>query len=213
MRILAISDTEEGWLYDRWDASRVVGVDLIVSCGDLPARYLEHIVTLANVPLLYVWGNHDTAYEQHAPEGCTCVDGRVLDFRGLRVMGLGGSIRYNDQVHGFTEAEMARRAARLALLAQASGGVDLVVTHAPARGYGDLDDLPHRGFEAFDRLLDRTRPRYLLHGHVHMEYGRIERAREHPCGATVVNCCGSYVLDIPDESLAERRGLFRPESV
>ena len=213
MRILCIADTEESWLYDHYDRERMAGVDLIVSCGDLPATYLEHIVTLANVPLLYVWGNHDTAYERHAPEGCTDIDGHVRDFCGLRVMGLGGSIRYNDQVHGFTEAEMARRAARMALLAQASGGVDLIVTHAPARGYGDLDDLPHRGFEAFDRLLDRVRPRYLLHGHVHMEYGRIERVREHPSGTTIVNACGSYLLDLPDDSIPERRGLFRPESV
>ena len=213
MRILAISDVEEGWLYDRWDAGRVAGVDLIVSCGDLPARYLEHIVTLANVPLAYVWGNHDTAYEDHAPEGCVDIDGHLRDFNGLRIMGLGGSVRYNDQVHGFTEAEMARRAARMALLAQASGGVDLIVTHAPARGYGDLDDLPHRGFEALDRLLGRTCPRYLLHGHVHLEYGRIERVHEHPSGATIINACGSYVLDIPDETIPERRGLFRPESL
>lgn len=213
MRILCISDVEEGWLYDHWDHDRIAGVDLIVSCGDLPARYLEHIVTLANVPLAYVWGNHDAAYERHAPEGCVDIDGHVRDFHGLRLMGLGGSIRYNDQVHGFTEAEMARRAARMALLAQASGGVDLIVTHAPARGYGDLDDLPHRGFEATNRLLERTRPRYLLHGHVHMAYGRIERVREHPCGATIINACGSYVLDIPDETIPERRGLFRPESL
>ena len=213
MRILAIADTEEGWLYDHYDRERMADVDLIVSCGDLPARYLEHIVTLANVPLVYVWGNHDTAYEHHAPEGCTCVDGRILDFNGLRIMGLGGSIRYNDQVHGFTEAEMARRAARMALLAQASGGVDLIVTHAPVRGYGDLDDLPHRGFDALGRLLERTCPRYLLHGHVHMEYGRIERVREHPCGTTIVNVCGSYVLEIPDETIGGRSGLFGVESV
>ena len=213
MRILCISDVEEGWLYDHWDAGRVTGVDLIVSRGDLPARYLEHIVTLANVPLVYVWGNHDTAYERHAPEGCVDIDGHLREFHGLRLMGLGGSIRYNDQVHGFTEAEMARRAARMALLAQASGGVDLIVTHAPARGYGDLDDLPHRGFQATNRLLERTRPRYLLHGHVHMAYGRIERVREHPCGTTIINTCGSYVLDFPDEAIGERHGLFRPESV
>lgn len=74
MRILCISDVEEGWLYDYWDHDRIAGVDLIVSCGDLPARYLEHIVTLANVPLAYVWGNHDTAYERHAPEGCVDID-------------------------------------------------------------------------------------------------------------------------------------------
>ena len=87
------------------------------------------------------------------------------------------------------------------------------MTHAPARGYGDLDDLPHRGFEAFGTLLDRTRARYLLHGHVHLQYGRIERVREHPSGATIINTCGSYVLDIPDETIEPRGGLFRPESV
>ena len=213
MRILAISDTPEGWLWERWDRERVAGVDLVISCGDLPATYLEHIVTLANVPLVYVQGNHDTAYDDHAPEGCVSIDGQLRDFRGLRVMGLGGSIRYNDEVHGFTEAEMARKAARMALLASATGGVDLVVTHAPLRGYGDLDDLHHRGFEALGRLVERTRPRYLLHGHVHLEYGRIERVREHPCGTTIVNVCGSYVLEIPDETIGGRSGLFGVESV
>ena len=213
MRILAISDTPEGWLWGRWDRERVAGVDLVISCGDLPATYLEHIVTLANVPLVYVQGNHDTAYDDHAPEGCVSIDGQLRDFRGLRVMGLGGSIRYNDEVHGFTEAEMARKAARMALLASATGGVDLVVTHAPLRGYGDLDDLPHRGFEALGRLVERTRPRYLLHGHVHLEYGRIERVREHPCGTTIVNVCGSYVLEIPDETIGGRSGLFGVEGV
>lgn len=213
MRILAISDVPEGWLWERWDRERVAGVDLIISCGDLPATYLEHIVTLANVPLLYVQGNHDTAYDDHAPEGCISIDGRLRDFCGLRIMGLGGSIRYNDEVYGFTEAEMARKAARMALLASATGGVDVIVTHAPLRGYGDLDDLPHRGFEALARLVERTRPRYLLHGHVHMEYGRIERVREHPCGTTIVNACGSYVLDIPDESIGGRSGLFGVEGV
>ena len=213
MRILAIADVEEGWLYDYWDASRVAGVDLIISCGDLPAAYLEHIVTLANVPLAYVQGNHDTAYDRHAPEGCVSIDGRVCDFQGLRIMGLGGSIRYNDQVHGFTEAEMRRRAARMTLLAQATGGVDIVVTHAPARGYGDLDDLPHRGFEAFDTLLERTKPLYMLHGHVHMQYGRVARSLEHPCGTTIVNACGSFTLDIPEESIERRTGIFHVDSI
>ena len=213
MRILAISDVEERWLYDHWDKERLEGVDLVISCGDLPAAYLEHIVTLANVPLLYVQGNHDTAYDRHAPEGCVSVDGHVRDVYGLRVMGIGGSIRYNPEVHGYTEGEMGRLCARMALLASATGGVDVLVTHAPVRGYGDLDDLPHRGFEAFGRLLERTRPRYLLHGHVHTSYGRVQRVREHPSGTTIVNVCGSYVLDIPDEDLRRHGGLFRPESV
>jgi uncharacterized protein len=33
--------------------------DVVVSCGDLPFDYLEYLVTIAGVPLLYVPGNHD----------------------------------------------------------------------------------------------------------------------------------------------------------
>ena len=217
MRILAIADTEENWLLDRhsYAGERLRGLDLIISCGDLPASYLEHIVTLANVPLLYVRGNHDTAYEQHAPEGCVSIDGKIRAFQGLRIMGLGGSLRYNDRVYGFTESEMFRRAARLGLFAHAAGGIDLLVTHAPARGYGDLEDLPHRGFEALNTLLEQLKPTYMLHGHIHMEYGRIERARTHACGTRILNVCGAQVIDIPDDELPvrSRRLLFPVEEI
>ena len=39
--------------------------------------------------------------------------------------------------------------------------------------------------------------------------GRIERVLEHPCGTTVINACGSYVLDLPDETIGGRHGIFR----
>ena len=159
MRILGISDVEEDWLTTYYDHERMRDVDLIISCGDLPARYLEHIVTLANVPLLYVPGNHDTDYARHQPEGCISIEGGIRSFRGLHIMGLGGSLKYNGTVYGFSEQEMRWRAAKMSLLAQSTGGVDILVTHAPIRGFGDLDDLPHRGFEAFDTLVERLRPR------------------------------------------------------
>ena len=52
-----------------------------------------------------------------------------------------------------------------------AGGVDILLTHAPPRGYGDREDYAHRGFEAFLPFLDRHKPAYLVHGHVHMNYG------------------------------------------
>ncbi len=204
MRILAIADTEEPWLTTHYDRERMAGVDLIISCGDLPARYLEHIVTLANVPLIYVPGNHDTAYREHAPQGCISTEERIVDFHGLRIMGLGGSIRYNHTVYGFTEQEMRWRVVKMTLAAQAAGGIDLVVTHAPVRGYGDLSDLPHQGFEALNTLVERLHPRYLLHGHVHPEYGRVARKREHPAGTTLINACGWQMLDIDEATLPDR---------
>lgn len=204
MRILAIADTEEKWLTTHYDRKRMAGVDLIISCGDLPARYLEHIVTLANVPLVYVPGNHDAAYREHAPQGCISLEERIVDFHGLRILGLGGSIRYNQTVYGFTEQEMRWRVVKMTLAAQAAGGIDLVVTHAPLRGYGDLNDLPHQGFESFNTLVERLHPRYLLHGHVHPEYGRLTRVREHPAGTTLINACGWQMLDIDESTLPDR---------
>ncbi len=204
MRILAIADTEEKWLTTHYDRKRMAGVDLIISCGDLPARYLEHIVTLANVPLVYVPGNHDAAYREHAPQGCISLEEHIVDFHGLRILGLGGSIRYNQTVYGFTEQEMRWRVVKMTLAAQAAGGIDLVVTHAPLRGYGDLDDLPHQGFESLNTLVERLHPRYLLHGHVHPEYGRLTRVREHPAGTTLINACGWQMLDIDESTLPDR---------
>lgn len=215
MRILAIADVEETWLTTNYACERTEGVDLIISCGDLPARYLEHIVTLANVPLVYVPGNHDTAYREHAPEGCFNIDGKLCEHDGLRMLGLGGSLWYGRNMYGFTEQEMFRRATRAALFAYAAGGFDILVTHAPARGYGDLEDLPHRGFDAFNTVLDQLKPAYMLHGHIHAEYGRIEREREHASGTHIINVYGSQVIDIPDEQLPARarRRLFPVERI
>lgn len=210
MRVLAIADTEERWLTAPDARERLRDVDLIVSCGDLDARYLEHIETVANVPLLYVWGNHDTAYRMHAPEGCRSIEGRIAEYRGVRFLGLGGSVRYNDRVYGFSERDMYWRMLRLSLAAKASGGVDVLVTHAPVRGFGDLDDLPHQGFSAFETCLEMLRPRFMLHGHVHPAYGRVERTLEHPSGTSIMNCCGYRELEIeaPDGAGAARRGLI-----
>ncbi len=210
MKILAIADVEESWLTDHYDRERMEGVELIISCGDLPARYLEHVVTLANVPLVYVWGNHDMSYVEHPPQGCISIEGQLRDFHGIRILGVGGSIKYNDRVFGFSEKEMRSRLGKLALLGRATGGVDIIVTHAPIRGYGDMDDLPHQGFEAFDYYVDKLKPTYLLHGHVHMNYGRVQRSLEHPCGTKVVNAYGGYIIDYPDELIRDREPFLVP---
>ena len=203
MRVLAIADVEERWLTAASARERLQGYDLIVSCGDLDARYLEHIVTMANVPLLYVWGNHDTAYRLHTPEGCRSIEGRIAEYRGLRFMGLGGSIRYNSRIYGYTEQEMRWRSTKLSLVARMTGGIDVMVTHAPARGYNDLPDLPHQGFEAFNTCLEVLKPHTMVHGHVHREYGRIARTGRHPSGTRILNACGSRIFEVPDAPGAE----------
>ena len=87
-----------------------------------------------------------------------------------------------------------------------AGGFDILLTHAPARGVGDQEDLPHQGFTAFNRLMDRYRPRYMVHGHVHPQYATQEFQRVRRYGQTyVVNGYKRFVIDTEDNSTLRGR--------
>ena len=198
MKILAVSDEPCAALWDYYVPGRLKGYDLIISCGDLKASYLSFLVTMANRPVLYVPGNHDTSYYHEPPEGCDCIDDQFVIYNGVRILGLGGCRRYHAGRYQYTDRQMRRRIRRLAFQLWRHKGVDIVVTHAPPRGVGDAEDIPHRGFEALLELIDQYHPRYLLHGHVHMSYG-IDKTREREYNGTkVINTCERYVLEIPD---------------
>lgn len=199
MKILLVSDEEDKYLWDFYRPGRLKGIDLILSAGDLKAEYLSFLVTMANRPLLYVHGNHDGGYAQRPPEGCQCIDGKLVTVGGLRILGLGGSALYNGGPHQYTEKQMRRRIHRLRLKLALTGGVDIVLTHAPVRGFGDEDNMTHRGFEAFLPLLDQYQPRYLVHGHIHQRYGANRPRCYQYNETTIVNATGRYILEFPDK--------------
>lgn len=200
MKILIIADTEEKVLYDHFNRERFRDVDLIVSCGDLNVGYLDFVMTMVNVPMFYIRGNHDDELLTEPPLGAVCLEDKVVKFKGYCFAGLGGCLRYNNRAKSmFTESEMKWRCIKLASRAKIKGGVDILVTHAPVRGYGDLEDLPHRGFKCFDTFLTRFHPAYLFHGHVHKNYKRgIQTEYIHPSGTVIVNGCGYEIVNIPD---------------
>lgn len=196
MKILLVSDVESPYLYDYYVPGRLDGIDLIISCGDLSARYLSFLSSASNKRLLYVPGNHDGSYLSSPPEGCENIDDKLVEVKGLRILGLGGSPAYNGGPYQYSEAQMRRRVWRQGLRVRRAGGVDLVVTHAAPRGLGDTDDHVHRGFEAFLPLIDDYEPRWFVHGHVHLNYGpNIPRVLRH--GSTdVINAYERYVLEV-----------------
>lgn len=201
MKILALSDEECLALWDYYIPGRLDAYDLIISCGDLKASYLSFIVTMARVPVLYVHGNHDVSYDRNPPEGCDCIEDKLVVYKGLRILGLGGCLRYHPGAHQYTEKEMRKRIRALRWKLWRHGGVDIVVTHAPPRGVGDADDPAHRGFEALLELIDKYHPRYLLHGHTHLRYGT-DKTRERRWGDTqVINVCERYDLEFPDDAI------------
>ncbi len=197
MKVLVVADEESRYYYDCYQPGRLDGIDLIISCGDLSRSYLEFLVTLGNCPLLYVRGNHDDSFADHPPEGCLCIEDKVFRYRGIRFAGLGGSYRYQpDGINMYTEEQMARRIRKLWWKIRKNKGVDVLVTHAPAFGKGDLDTIPHRGFRCFLKFMEKYRPRYMLHGHVHRNYGFKIPVTQRYLDTEIINACGAYLLDL-----------------
>ena len=171
MKILAISDVPSKALWDYGTREHLEGIDLILSCGDLPQKYLEYLTNFTAAPILYVHGNHDGSYRENEPGGCICVDDSVYVWKGLRIMGLGGCFRYNQEdTYQYTEKAMRRRVHKLEHQAHKKGGIDLLLTHAPAKGLNDGDDCAHRGFECFNEILDVYQPKWFIHGHIPVSY-------------------------------------------
>lgn len=208
MKILLISDEEDPALWDYYRPGRLDGYDLIVSAGDLDPEYLSFLVTMSRAPVLYVHGNHDGCYQKHPPEGCECIEDRVVTVKGLRILGLGGSALYSGGPHQYTERQMRRRIFRANARIRRANGVDLIVTHAPPGGFGDGEDYAHRGFAAFLPLIARWRPKALIHGHVHLRYG-MERVRMLD-GTAVVNATRRFDLVIGEPSAVCPRSLILP---
>lgn len=196
MKILVVSDCESRYLWDYFTPDKLDGVDLILSCGDVKPQYLSFLATFAHCPVLYVHGNHDDRYRQDPPLGCICVDGQLYEYQGVRILGLGGSMRYKPGDNQYTERQMAMRALRLAPKIMRKKGFDILLTHAPGRDMVACNDLAHRGFQTFNRLLDKYRPALFLHGHTHLNYGH-NIPRESSYGDTrVVNGYERYLLEL-----------------
>lgn len=199
MRILLVGDTEDRYLWDYYEPGRLDDYQLILSTGDLDPRYLSFLATFARCPVLYVHGNHDSRYTAIPPEGCLCIEDTLFLYKGVRILGLGGSLRYSGGDHQYTEQEMAWRIRRKRLRLKASGGCDILLTHAPAAGLHDGSDPAHRGFACFLPFLEKYQPAYFIHSHVHPTY-QDGYVRSDRCGFTrVINAYDKYVISFPPE--------------
>lgn len=195
MKILAVADREESILYDFFDPERFRGVELIISCGDLRAEYLSFLVSMMNVPLFYVKGNHDISYDRRPPEGCINIDGRVVEYKGLRIAGFEGCPRYTTEAVQYTERGIRWKMLKMRPRLWFKRGVDIVVAHSPPAGIYEMADRAHRGFEAFRWFIKVYKPRYFLHGHVHSDYMSDKRRVRLVNSTHIINADGFYLLD------------------
>ena len=200
MKILLLADQESKSLYDYYSPEKIEGIDLIISCGDLKASYLSFFATVSHAPVLYIRGNHDCQYARKPPEGCICIEDDIFVYKGVRILGLGGSMEYIPHSDNqYTEKKMKKRIWHLRWKLCKNPGCDILVAHAPARELNDMPDLPHRGFQCFRNLMDKYKPKFFVHGHVHATYGTGFKRRDIYGRTTVINAYEYYVLEYPDD--------------
>ena len=206
MKILSVSDEVDRLVYSANIEGRFSDVDLVLSCGDLPFNYLEYIVTMLNVPLFYVIGNHPKEIKNTDvggkifPGGCVNVDNRIVEHGGLLVGGLEGSMKYSYKEYQYSEFEMRMKIFRMKpklIFNKITKGrhIDILITHAPPYKVHDGEDMCHKGFKSFLNFMDLYRPKYLIHGHKHV-YSNTEITETVYKDTKVVNTCGYKVIEI-----------------
>ena len=217
MKILCVSDQIDPLVYSNSIKRRFADVDMILGAGDLPLDYLDFIVSSLNKPMLHVFGNHhvrkpagtfvlaeDGSFRVNLEgDSDSHVGSRVRREEGLIVAGLGGCMRYNNGPNQFTELEMYLEIAKLVprlLCNRLLHGrfLDILLTHAPPWGIHDKPDRCHQGFRAFLWFIRRFRPRYLVHGHIHL-YDLSDVRRTRWMGTEVINAYGHYVIDTDED--------------
>jgi Icc-related predicted phosphoesterase len=196
MRVLCVADEVISELPQLLETRQIAKPDLLISCGDLPPEYLHTLLIYCGVPLYYVKGNHDIRYDKTKPVGCLNLHGRLVRYKGIRLLGLEGSRWYNGGPNQYTEGQMRRLVWRLGPRMWWRGGVDIVVAHAPPRFIHDAEDPCHRGFKIFRRLIQRHAPRYFLHGHIHASFENDRDRVTMISGTQVVNCYRYYQFEI-----------------
>lgn len=217
MKILCVSDQIDPLVYSISAKERYKDVDFVISAGDLPMEYLEFIVSTLNKPVLFVFGNHNLdefGYYHRTPSGqyknpfaqsgFTAHGTNYIGFQSVKegsmlVAGVSGSLRYNDGLNQYTERQMRMRLMGLIpslLLNRLRYGryLDILVTHASPAGIHDKSDPCHRGFSCFLWFMKAFKPRYLVHGHIHLydlQDVRVSRFLD----TTVINAYSHYIID------------------
>jgi len=197
VKILTVADEPSQYLWGPGVRQGLKDIDLILSCGDLDPQYLTFLATFTSAPILYVHGNHDGVYDKIPPEGCRCIDDKLVTCKGLRILGLGGSVRYNSESkYQYTQNQMKWRIMKQWIPLHVNKGVDIVLAHAAAAGYGDGSDYAHQGFEAFVDLLEKWEPSFFIHGHSHLNYNYKQKRLSYYKQTQIINAYERYVFEI-----------------
>jgi Icc-related predicted phosphoesterase len=206
-RLVAMADTHGQ--HARLD---VPDGDILVHAGDLTgrgtrselARVAEWLRSLPHRHKVIVAGNHDFAFQRTPEEaralfhGLTYLEDEAVTLEGLRLYGSPWQPYFHNWAFNLRRGPDID--AKWQLIPE---GLDVLITHGPPAGYGDLV-LRHPvygeervGCEDLLRHLGRAKPRFHLCGHIHEDRGQWQVGETRVCNVTVADCeLPCTVLDV-----------------
>jgi len=182
MKIVAVSDLH-GQL------PNIPACDLLLIAGDvcpvwnhrldfqgrwLRSRFSEWLRSLPVRKIVGVWGNHDLVAQRLPSEvndlPWTLLTDAACQWQGFTIYGLPWQRTFGkDWAFNLDTADLDQKYAAIP-------PCDIIVSHGPAYGYGDLvNDKERVGSPAFLAAIDSSRPRLVVTGHIHCDPGVWER--------------------------------------
>ncbi|MFC3614676.1 metallophosphoesterase [Lutimaribacter marinistellae] len=187
MKILAFSDLHMARARAADLVAASAGADLVIGAGDYcnMRQGLDEVMAMlagVDAPLVLVPGNAESAAElkDAAPKGVITLHGQGMEFDGIEIFGLGYGVPptpFGAWSCDHSEAEAAELLARC-------DHADILVTHSPPKGLGDVTSQGSSvGSTAIRDAIERLRPKLALCGHIHDSWG----ARGKICTTQVAN--------------------------
>ncbi|OGH56962.1 MAG: metallophosphoesterase [Candidatus Lindowbacteria bacterium RIFCSPLOWO2_12_FULL_62_27] len=176
MKIVLIADTHN----QHWNV-KIPDGDMIIHAGDMSGSgttsqvedFLAWFRKLPHRHKILVAGNHDWLFELNNDQARQMVRGIVYlqdeaaVIGGLKIYGTPWSPWFNDWAFNLNRGEPLRKKWNLI-----SADTDILITHGPPRGIGDLTDRgENTGCADLLEAVRRVKPRLHVFGHIHEGYG------------------------------------------
>ncbi len=216
MKILCVSDQIDPLVYSSGAKEYFKNIDLVLCAGDLAMEYIDYVVTTLNKPTYFVFGNHnleefgvyhqgEVQYTPHSLDnlshchGATYCGFKVKRENKLLIAGCSGSMKYNNGNSQYTEGEMLWKLLKMVpqlWINKIRYGryLDIFLTHASPLGIHDKTDLCHKGFKCYLWFLRTFKPKYMVHGHIHL-YDQQEKRVSKWEHSTIVNAFSHYIIE------------------
>jgi len=202
LKLLCVAERIDSFVFSKFIKERF-DVDGVLCAGDIPLDYIDFLASSLEKPVFIISGNHHfysaTDEKPNAEPVRSCLH-RTIAGKDVLIAGASGSIRCNKNPLQYTDAQMffhifALIPALIVNKLKYGRYLDIFLTHAPPLGINDYADPCHRGFIAYRWFIERFKPRFHVHGHIHLYDPKAVRAVQYK-NTTVVNACGHCVIEL-----------------